>query len=100
MEGNRLMERFKDREQPLMLERRAFLKLGVGLGLLSFGWANPAMASLLSQPQSGGNVTPRSSARNCLFIVLRGGPSQIDTFDIKTGPWTPRTLGVEKIPAG
>lgn len=31
----------------------------------------------------------KNSARNCIFILMWGGPSQIDTFDFKDGPWTP-----------
>jgi hypothetical protein len=94
------MDRSKSSDQPLLLERRAFLKMGAGLGLLSLGWANPAMAALLEQNGGNSQASPRSSARNCLLIVLRGGPSHVDTFDIKTGPWTPQALGVEKLTAG
>jgi hypothetical protein len=34
-------------------------------------------------------VTPIRMARNCIFVLMAGGPSHIDTFDLKTGPWTP-----------
>ncbi|MDJ0839088.1 MAG: DUF1501 domain-containing protein [Acidobacteriota bacterium] len=37
------------------------------------------------------------SARNLIFIHLRGGPSQIDTFDLKRGLWTPDRLGPQLI---
>jgi hypothetical protein len=87
--------------EPWMLERRAFLKMGFGLGgLLLFEWADPIKAALAAQQDNGPRVTPRASARNALFIVLRGGPSHIDTFDIKPGAWTPSTLGVAKTKAG
>jgi hypothetical protein len=94
MDGN------KGTDQPLLLKRRAFLKMGAGFGLLSLGWANPAMATVFGQSQGDPKVNLRDSARNCLFIVLRGGPSHVDTFDIKIGPWTPRALHVEKLSAG
>jgi hypothetical protein len=29
------------------------------------------------------------SAKNCIFILLTGAPSHVDTFDLKEGPWTP-----------
>jgi hypothetical protein len=29
------------------------------------------------------------TARNCIFVLLSGGPSHIDTFDFKEGAWTP-----------
>jgi hypothetical protein len=32
---------------------------------------------------------PIGKARNCLFILLSGGASHTDTFDLKTGSWTP-----------
>ena len=34
-------------------------------------------------------VTPLGTAKNCIFILLTGAPSHIDTFDLKEGPWTP-----------
>jgi hypothetical protein len=34
-------------------------------------------------------ATPIGKARNCIFIMMNGGPSHVDTFDLKTGPWTP-----------
>lgn len=33
--------------------------------------------------------TLRGTAKNCIFILMAGGPSQIDTFDLKEGSWTP-----------
>lgn len=33
--------------------------------------------------------TPIGTAKNCIFILLTGAPSHIDTFDLKEGPWTP-----------
>jgi uncharacterized protein (DUF1501 family) len=38
-------------------------------------------------------VTPRSVARNVLFVFLEGGPTHVDTFDLKIGSWTPEFLG-------
>src|SRR5262249_24798021 len=91
------------REEPWMLQRRAFLKMGAGLGLgtLLLGWINPAKEELLGRALAADtSVTPRGSARNCLMIVLRAGPRHIDTFDIKVGDYTPKRLGVEKLLAG
>ena len=34
-------------------------------------------------------VLPKSTARNCILILMSGGPSHVDTFDLKEGPWTP-----------
>src|SRR5262245_44540097 len=30
-----------------------------------------------------------NTAKNVIFILLAGAPSQIDTFDFREGPWTP-----------
>ncbi len=34
-------------------------------------------------------VSTKGTARNCIFILMSGGPSHVDTFDLKEGPWTP-----------
>ena len=31
----------------------------------------------------------KGTARNCILILMSGGPSHVDTFDLKEGPWTP-----------
>jgi hypothetical protein len=33
--------------------------------------------------------TPISTAKNCIFVLMSGGPSHVDTFDLKEGAWTP-----------
>jgi hypothetical protein len=40
-----------------------------------------------SATSAGANV--RGTAKNCILVFLDGGASQIDTFDLKEGPWTP-----------
>ncbi|HND18420.1 MAG TPA: twin-arginine translocation signal domain-containing protein, partial [Acidobacteriota bacterium] len=76
--------------EPWVLERRAFLQLGAaGLTSLLVGWPNPAKAETLSRLATGVRaVTPRNSARNCILVMLRGGPSHVDMFDLKKGRWT------------
>jgi hypothetical protein len=34
-------------------------------------------------------ATPKGVAKNCIFIMMAGGPSHVDTFDLKEGAWTP-----------
>lgn len=89
-------------EQPWMLQRRAFLKLGAGFGLSALmGWANPLKLPLLTPVRaSGGAVTPRGSARNVVLVMLRGGISHIDTFDLKLGRWTPAKFAPDNNAAG
>ena len=59
-----------------------------------FGAASTAasLGLLSAHPDSElqrGAVTPRGTARTCVFINLAGAPSQLDTFDPKDGPWNP-----------
>jgi hypothetical protein len=37
-------------------------------------------------------VAPIGRARNCIFILMAGAPSHVDTFDLKEGPWTPASF--------
>lgn len=34
----------------------------------------------------------RGTAKNCIFVLMAGGPSQIDTFDFKDGAWMPASF--------
>jgi hypothetical protein len=34
----------------------------------------------------------KDTAKNCVFILMTGGPSHVDTFDLKEGSWTPPAL--------
>ena len=34
-------------------------------------------------------VATKGTAKNCIFVLMSGGPSHIDTFDLKEGAWTP-----------
>jgi len=43
---------------------------------------------------------PRGSARACIFINLNGGPSHLDTFDPKDGPWNPADIDLAQHPGG
>jgi hypothetical protein len=37
-----------------------------------------------------GEATILNTAKYVIFIQLAGAPSQVDTFDLKVGPWTPQ----------
>jgi hypothetical protein len=41
------------------------------------------------------SVSPRGTAKNVVFVLLAGGPSHVDTFDLKEGPWTPEFTAPE-----
>src|SRR3989475_8556569 len=37
------------------------------------------------------------TAKNCIYILLPGAPSQIDTFDLRVGSWTPQNFAPDTI---
>jgi hypothetical protein len=67
--------------------RRHFMKLA-GTSVVASFFADVASARLLADATSV-HPTLHNSARNCVLIFLAGAPSQIDTFDLKEGTWTP-----------
>jgi hypothetical protein len=46
------------------------------------------------------NVSLRGGAEYCIFLFLNGAASQLDTFDIKEGKWTPPDFDVRTVTAG
>jgi hypothetical protein len=44
---------------------------------------------LFSQGTATPPVNILGTAKNCIFVLLPGAPSQVDTFDLKVGSWTP-----------
>ncbi|HYR84825.1 MAG TPA: DUF1501 domain-containing protein [Terriglobia bacterium] len=78
---------------PAVFSRRNFLAgglSGVGYMLLSAGL----------EAQSGPAVKTQNTARACIYINLEGGPSHLDTFDPKDGPWNPRDADLRQHPGG
>jgi len=67
------------------LSRRGFLRLG-GSGLVASWFLNSPAAAWAATSAA---VTPKGTARNVIFIFLPGAPSQVDTWDLKEGAWTP-----------
>ena len=65
-----------------------------------------ASAALLRVHADAETVTRRpaaalqNSARACIFINMNGGPSQLDTFDPKDGPWNPGDADLVQHPGG
>lgn len=68
--------------------RRQFLRVA-GTGIVASYFA-PVMSAKLLESASGVSPALHNTARNCVFIFLSGAPSQIDTWDLKEGPWTPK----------
>jgi hypothetical protein len=45
-------------------------------------------------------VKPRGSARFVIFVMLNGGQSHVDAWDLKEGKWTPEDFDVREIKPG
>lgn len=67
--------------------RRRFLKIA-GTGIVASFFLDVLDPRVL-RAQAAPGVTLRNTAKNCIFIFLPGAPSNIDTWDLKEGPWTP-----------
>ncbi len=65
------------------LTRREAFRLGA---LTVTGWGLLPMLAPRNVRAAGG-VKPRGSADTVIFVNLLGGPSQMDTFDVKEGKW-------------
>ena len=78
------------------LSRRAFLELGT-TGLVA-SWFLPSSTAAWAAESAG--VTPRGGARNAILVFLPGAPSQIDTWDLKEGAWTPSDFAPTSFGAG
>ncbi|HWB14572.1 MAG TPA: DUF1501 domain-containing protein [Pirellulales bacterium] len=64
------------------LGRRQFLSFG-GTGLL--GLSLPRVLAAQEQTALAGQASPRPRAKSVIFLFLFGGPSQLETFDMKPG---------------
>ncbi len=67
------------------LSRRGFLQVGAGGLVASWFLKSPAAAWAATSAK----VATRNTAKNVIFVFLPGAPSQIDTWDLKEGAWTP-----------
>jgi hypothetical protein len=68
--------------------RRRFLQVGAA-GIVASYFLDVLNPRLLYGATVAPNVYLRNSATNAIFIFLAGAPSNIDTWDLKEGAWTP-----------
>jgi hypothetical protein len=78
------------------LTRRAFLRAGSATA--SFFSLLPFAAPW--NVRAASKARPRGTADHLIFLFLNGGPSQIDTFDVKEGPWTPPDFDIRELRGG
>jgi len=71
------------------LGRRDFFKLagaGVAGALATTGMTREALAASTISAVAPDLI---NKARYCIFVLMTGAPSSMDTFDLKVGSWTP-----------
>jgi uncharacterized protein (DUF1501 family) len=78
------------------LSRRAFLEIGTG-GLVA-SWFLTSPAAAWAATATG--VAPKNTSKNVILVFLPGAPSQIDTWDLKEGSWTPSDFAPTSFGAG
>ena len=68
---------------------------------LLFGTAAASLLSVHADAEvTSSSVAPRGTAKTCIFINMNGGPSHMDTFDPKDGPWNPSDARIGQFPGG
>src|SRR5262245_28873687 len=70
-----------------IIDRRLFFKIAA-TGVAGY-FASP-METFAQTTTWNPDVTLLNTAKNVIFILLPGAPSQIDTFDLRVGSWTPK----------
>ena len=71
-----------------MINRRIFFRLA-GMGVAGC-FVSPLDLSAQDGPVYQSPAMMLNTAKNVIFILLAGAPSQTDTFDLRVGPWTPQ----------
>jgi hypothetical protein len=80
----------------LNISRRELLRIGA----VSVSACTPAFFPRDLKASTDEKVQPRGSADCVVFVNLVGGPSQMDTFDLKESKTTPADLEVRTAPNG
>src|SRR5260370_33516290 len=73
--------------------RRDILRVG---GLTLTGCSLPLLAPSFNA-RAEKKVSPRGTAEYCLFLMLEGGASHVDTFDVKESKWQPEDLDFRSV---
>ncbi len=80
----------------MMLTRRETLRIG-GVSLSSCCFP-PLLRP--NNARAASKVSPRGTAKFCIFVMLDGGQSHVDAWDLKEGKWTPPDFEVKEIQPG
>jgi hypothetical protein len=78
------------------LTRREAFRLGAVS--MSAYWFLPLLKPKVTH--AAGAAKPRGTARFCIFVMLDGGQSHLDSWDLKEGKWTPPDFDVREVKPG
>ena len=70
-----------------LIDRRLFFKVA-GAGVAGY-FASPMQSLVAQTVTTTPGATILGTATNCIFFLMAGAPSQIDTLDLRVGSWTP-----------
>jgi hypothetical protein len=70
-----------------IIDRRVFFKVAATGVAGYFVSPMPVTSQVVT---SNSQATILGTAKYCIFVLLPGAPSQIDTFDLHVGSWTPK----------
>jgi hypothetical protein len=79
-----------------LLTRREAFK--VGATAVSAYWFLPLLKPTNVYAQS--KVKPRGTARFVIFVMLEGGQSHVDSWDLKEHKWTPENFDIREVEPG
>lgn len=79
----------------LLTRREAFKAAGTAL---SAYWFLPLVEP--SNVYAQGSAAPRNSARFVIWVMLQGGQSHVDAWDLKEHKWTPQDFDIKEIQPG
>src|SRR3989442_9949988 len=77
-----------------IIDRRVFFKIAA-TGVA--GYFTSPMRIFAQTVTSDSQAKILGTARSCIYILLPGAPSQIDTFDLRVGSWTPPNFAPDTI---
>src|SRR5262249_19221876 len=79
-----------DKDGANMLNRRGFIEFGTK-GVIAYALTDMFTHCELYAQEA---VIPRNTSKTCIFIQMVGGPTHLETWDAKPGPWTPPDLDI------
>ncbi len=83
------MARFEDH----FLTRREVLKVGP-VAVTGYHF----LPLVRPRVKASGTAAVEGTARFCIFVMLEGGQSHVDSWDFKEGPWTPPDFAPQRVP--